>query len=91
VASPSLEQVPHPGFYGEWPVIVFAKGYKIDFARVRGLEWETPDRFRKEIGAEGYRRWLHGFETPAEWERRVRVADEIIAGALNTARKLIQS
>jgi len=29
------------------------------------LEWETPDRFRKEIEVEGYRRWLRGFETPA--------------------------
>jgi len=69
---------------------VFAKGYKIDFARVRGLEWETPDRFRKEIEVEGYRRWLRGFETPAEWRREVRVADEIVAGALNAARKLIK-
>jgi len=69
---------------------VFAKGYKIGFTRARGLEWETPDRYRKEIEAEGYRRWLRGFETPAEWRRRVRVADEIIAGALNAARKLVQ-
>jgi len=56
------------GFYGEWPIIVFSKGYEIRFARVRGLEWETPDRFGKEIETEGYRRWRRGFETPAEWK-----------------------
>ena len=42
------------------------------------MEWETPDRFRKEIGAEGHCRWLRGLESPAEWERRVRIADEIM-------------
>ena len=84
-----LSTEPGFGFYGEWPVIVFAKGYKVGFARVRGLEWETPDRFRKEIGVKGYGRWLRGFETSAEWKGRVRIADEIVAGALNAAGKLI--
>jgi len=82
--------MPDFGFYGEWPVIVFAKGYKIGFTKVRGLEWETPDRFRKEIGVQGYRRWLRNFEDQAEWKRRVQAADEIVAGALNTARRMIE-
>ena len=68
----------------------FCRGFKVGFAKVRGLEWETPDRFREEIEAEEYRRWLLSLETRDEWKRRVRVADEIISEALKTARKLIE-
>jgi len=51
---------------------------------------DTPDRFRDEIGLAGYDSWLRGFETPVEWKRRVRIADEIVAGALNAAGRSIQ-
>jgi len=85
-----LSKEPDFGFYGEWPVIVFSKGYKMGFTRVRGLEWETPSRYSEEIEVEGYRRWLLSFETRDERKRIVRVAYGIMAGALNAARKLVQ-
>lgn len=67
-----LSKEPDFGFYGEWPVIVFSKGYRIGFVGVRGSDWETPDRFGKEIEAEGYRRWRRSFEGPSRLSRQAR-------------------
>jgi hypothetical protein len=40
---------------------------------VEGLEWETPDNYRAEIAARGYEAWLADFQSPRQWEQRVRM------------------
>lgn len=46
----------------------------IDSFIVEGLEWETPDQYRKEIDLLGYEEWLNQFQSPDEWRFRSEMA-----------------
>lgn len=70
------------GFYCEWPTIAWQSARSPGYLEVEGLEWETPDRFQKEIGKIGYDEWLAKFQTQAEWERRIKVMEDSISSLL---------
>ena len=59
------------GIYVEFLAIALKHKAPINMMNVEGLEWETPDRFQKEIKNMGYKRWLGQFESFEEWERRI--------------------
>lgn len=61
------------GFFFEWPVAAWRMAENPYYVEVEGLEWETPDRFEREIERVGYETWLHSFQTPQEWEKRVHI------------------
>jgi len=58
------------GFFCGWPVIAWRNSSNRAYVEVEGLEWETPDRYEREIGVVGYEEWLKNFMTQKEWERR---------------------
>jgi hypothetical protein len=66
------------GFYCEWPIVAWKYAQHPDYLEVEGLEWETPDRYAQEIAATGYAQWLHAFQTPDEWARRVELLTDLI-------------
>jgi hypothetical protein len=59
------------GIYAETLLIALRYRYLIATIEVEGLEWETPDQFKKNIQQEGYAAWLHEFESLPEWKKRV--------------------
>jgi hypothetical protein len=65
--------------YGVWPIKLAAAGIKPKYIYCKGLEWETPDRFKKEIKkAGGIRKWRENLSNSTEWQRRVRWAREFV-------------
>lgn len=56
----------------EWPLLVHLAGLKIGFKEPRGLTWEDPDRFTKEIKkAGGLKKWKEvRYNSLEEWEKR---------------------
>lgn len=61
-------------FYAEVLLASRHAGCRFEVRIVEGLEWETPDRFQKEIAARGYDEWLADFQNAAQWEYRSRMA-----------------
>lgn len=77
------ELYPHPyttklGFYASWPVILWSYAKKIEYLEVDGQEWESPDRFQKEIKDLGYEKWIEQFQTAEEWRFRVNLLEDCI-------------
>lgn len=70
------------GFYVEWPVVAWQKAENPIYVEVEGLEWETPDRYRKEIREIGYDNWFIDFKTTREWEKRVRILRDTVESIL---------
>lgn len=66
------------GFYCEWPIIAQKISKNPEYIEVEGLEWETPDRYQKEIEEESYKKWLQKFQTLDEWKRRMKILTDII-------------
>jgi len=66
------------GFYCSWPVYLWKWAKKKRYIEVEGQEWETPDRFQKEIEQIGYERWLEQFQNPVEWNKRVEMLQEYL-------------
>ncbi len=66
------------GFYCEWPIVAWRQAQNPKYLEVEGLEWETPDRYPKEIKDKGYKRWLQEFQTPQEWEKRIKILKDAI-------------
>jgi hypothetical protein len=60
-------------FYAEAFLAPARAGCSFDLWVVEGLEWETPDNYRAEIAARGYEAWLADFQSPRQWEQRVRM------------------
>ncbi len=67
------------GFYSIWAYWAYKWAKKWEYQEVEGQEWETPDRFQKEIKEKGYDAWLANFQTPNEWRRRI----ELLADCLH--------
>lgn len=73
------------GTDGEWPILLRrAGGFRCDHALTEGLEFETGDRFPDEVAqAGGLAAWNAARDREAErWAFRVRLAGDIVAGAL---------
>lgn len=70
------------GFYCEWPIVAWRLAKNPGYIEVDGLEWETPDRYKEEIKAKGYEKWLHEFQTPQEWEKRIEILGDVTTSML---------
>jgi hypothetical protein len=66
--------------YGEWAAIVSSLADTIAYVECRGLDWETPDRFRRAVRRLGLPAWRRRQETPAEWSLRTAMAAAIVRG-----------
>ena len=66
------------GFYVAWPVILWSYAKEKKYIEVEGLEWETPDRFQKEIEESGYDQWLEKFQSAEEWKKRVNLLEDCV-------------
>ena len=66
------------GFYCEWPIVAWRQARRPEYIEVEGLEWETPDRYMREVEEKGYEQWLRGFQTPEEWRKRVKILADVI-------------
>jgi hypothetical protein len=73
LAKQVLEKEPSNqyGFYIEWPITFWRSAKNPRYIEVEGLEWETPDRYRREIQNHGLESWKRTFQTPEEWRKRV--------------------
>jgi len=80
-----LEIVPSNryGFFIEWPLTLWRSARNPNYIEVEGLEWETPDRYKEEIKAEGLEHWMERFQTTSEWRRRSVMLRDFIDSALN--------
>ena len=66
------------GFYGTWPILLWQLAPRKQYVEMEGLEWETPDRFTREIKKRGYNSWLKQYQSTDEWEKRVRYLHEFL-------------
>lgn len=80
LASKLLELKTHTstGFYATWPIFLWHWAETKQYIEVDGQEWETPDRFRSEIEAQGYDAWLAQYQSSTEWDRRVTLLNECL-------------
>ena len=80
-----LEQVPADG-WGDvsWALLANRGGFLVDYLAVEGLDYETADRYQtRAADADAQRRLAAEIDgDPAEWARRVRVAQEILGEGL---------
>lgn len=71
IANTILEKsVADYGIWVEWPVIGITHADKFNYCEAEGLEWETPDRYSKDIKKLGYNVWLKEFQSSQEWSLR---------------------
>jgi hypothetical protein len=68
------------GVYGEWAALVAGVAPRVAYLECRGLDWETPDQYRRQIRRVGLARWRQRFETTAEWAARTEMATAIVRG-----------
>ncbi len=66
------------GFYASWPLILWKNTISKKYIEVEGQEWETPDRFQKEIKELGYDNWISHFQSAKEWKFRVKLLEDCI-------------
>jgi hypothetical protein len=75
----SFETTTSRGFYAMWPIHFWTLAKIPHYVEVEGMEWETPDRYQKEITELGYDHWLEQFQTSDEWKRRVGLLTEMLS------------
>lgn len=73
-----VNNITSTGFYGTWPIILWTLANTKRYIEVEALEWETPDRFKKEINKLGYEKWLEQFQSSSEWKKRVQFVREFM-------------
>jgi hypothetical protein len=66
--------------YGEWPALLAGLGAPLAYLECRGLDWETPDRFPRQVRRIGLAAWRQRQETPEEWGLRTSMAAEFVRG-----------
>jgi hypothetical protein len=61
------------GACSEWPLLIHQAGLKLGYQEARGLTWEDPDRFQKEIKeAGGLKAWQSKkYDSFKEWNKRL--------------------
>lgn len=74
--------------YGEWPALLAWLDPRPGYLECRGLDWETPDRYRAAVRRVGLDVWRRRQETPAEWNLRITMAAQILHGFERTAARL---
>lgn len=73
--------------YGEWAALLAGIDPSPAYIECRGLDWETPDRFRKAVRRVGLPAWRRRQETPAEWSLRIEMAASFVRGFQHTLRR----
>lgn len=78
------------GWWGQYLVAMLKNGLRPEFISCEGLEWETPDRFQKEIElAGGFEKWKKQLEeSPREWAMRVDWVTQWIDAALDAWKRV---
>lgn len=68
------------GADGEWPLLLQAAGFTVDYTEVDGLDWETADRYRDQAADAATQQALAAEmdADPQQWAWRVHVMREII-------------
>jgi hypothetical protein len=74
--------------YGELAALVMHGAAEVAYLECRGLDWETPDRYRRAVRRVGLAAWRRRQETPAEWALRVDMAREFVLGFERTLARL---
>ena len=83
-------------FFVEALNVPFQSRMPVDSCSVEGLEWETPDQYRREIDLLGYEEWLNRFQSHEEWKFRTEMAARWIelccnAGSTSNAKRFSSS
>lgn len=71
------------GFYCSWPILLWNWADSKKYLEVEGLEWETPDRFKKEIEKMEYEKWIMEFQNSSEWRNRVNLLHQCLIELLD--------
>ena len=74
----NVKTITDTGFYCTWPVLFWYLAKNKKYIEVDGQEWETPDKFEKEIKEIGFHNWLDQFQTNEEWEKRVDLLNDCL-------------
>jgi hypothetical protein len=74
--------------YGEWAALVARLEPTAAYLECRGLDWETPDRFRRAVRRAGLAAWRRKQDTPREWADRTAMAGTIVAAFERTRRRV---
>lgn len=69
--------------WGYWPVLLKKNKIKVSYKICKGLEWETPDQYRKAVeAAGGLEKWREQLSSKEEWKRRTLWAREFVGKLL---------
>jgi hypothetical protein len=77
------------GTDAEWVVLARRGGFELTDYRVRGLDWESADRYSTKAADEDQQRQAAAEydADPKNWKRRVKVADEIINAGIDALKR----
>lgn len=80
------------GTDGEWPVLLHRAGFAIESMNADGLDWESADRYRDQAAdVHSQRSAAETYDAdPANWERRVQVALEIVQAAQDANERTVK-
>lgn len=73
----------------EWPMLLHAAGFRVDYLKVDGLDWETADRFTGQTAdPETQRAYAEQIDADAKrWAMRVKIALEQVEAGLEAGEK----
>lgn len=77
------------GTDGEWTVGLVRAGFRMSYLEVKGLDWESADRYRQQAvrGAEQQSAAAAYDADPQHWSQRTAVAKEVIEWALQAEKR----
>ncbi len=70
--------------YGELAALLLGLASEVGYVECAGLDWETPDRSRREVARVGLARWRRRWDTPEEWTFRYALATDVVRGFVRT-------
>lgn len=75
------------GADAEWPLLLHAAGFTVEYVEADGLDWESADRYRATAADAAAQQALAAQmdADPAQWAWRVQVLQEIVTTALELA------
>lgn len=77
------------GSDAEWPIQLKQAGFRLEYIRVDGLDWESADQFMQRAASpeEQANAALNYDADPNHWSQRVKIADTIIQAAIDAEQK----
>jgi len=70
--------------YGELAALLLGLTSEIGYVECAGLDWETPDRHRREVARLGLARWRRRWDSSEEWTFRYALATDVVRGFART-------